>query len=378
MSNYKRDYLSFDFYLLILTISITIFGIILVGSATHFNLYGVSSVRNSQIMFFLTGLIILLFAAFIDYNFICRFYIFIYIINIALLVFTLIYGRVTGSNVSRWINLGSFGLQPSEFTKIFMIVFLSTFIAKQDNINNIKSLTIIAVTTAIPFLLILVQPSLSASLVTLFICSCIIFVGGLNIRIITFVVTFVLIFGTIVLVDVFREDPIFADKILTNYQITRIVSTFYKDVTDDNFYQTNYAMQAISSGQLFGSGLYNGTLNQLNYLSESHNDLIFAVLGEEFGFIGTTSVLIAMLLIIVKCLKIGFKSIDMKGKLICTGVASMFFFQAFVNVGVNTGLIANTGMPFPFMSAGGSSMWVNLACIGLVLNVGMSKKKNMF
>ncbi len=379
MNNYKRELASFDFILFALTVCIAIFGIILVGSATHINIYGESSVQNSQIIFFVTGLFILFVAAFIDYNFICKFYIAIYIINIVLLVAALAYGRLTGTgNVARWIYIGPFGLQPSEFTKIFMILFLSTFIDKQGDINNLKTFISIILLVAIPFLLIVIQPSLSASLVTLVICIGIIFVGGLDSRIIIFMVLFAITFGTIFLLDVFRPEPLFIDNILTPYQIERITSTFYKDVNDDSFYQTKYAMQAISAGQLFGSGLYKGTLNQLNYLTYSHNDLIFAVLGEEFGFVGTTTVLLIMFLIILKCLQIGFKSIDNTGRLICTGVASMFFFQTFVNTGVNTGVLPNTGMAFPFLSSGGSAMWVNLACVGLVLNVGMSKKKNMF
>ncbi len=379
MNNYKREYTSFDFILFSLTILIAIFGIVLVGSATHVNIYGESSVQKSQIIFFITGVIILFAAAFIDYNFICKFYIIIYLFNILLLISALVYGRLKGTDdVARWIYIGPFGLQPSEFTKIFMIIFLSTFISKQDSINNLKMLFIIGILVAIPFLLIVIQPSLSASLVTLVICLGIIFVGNLDKKIIIFTILFITIFGTIFLVDVFREDHLFIDNILNKYQIDRITSTFYKDAADDGFYQTKNAMDAISSGQLFGSGLYQGKLNQLNYLTHSHNDLIFAVLGEEFGFVGTTSVLTIMLFIIIKCLQIGFKSIDLTGKLICAGVSSMFFFQTFVNAGVNTGIIPNTGMAFPFLSSGGSAMWVNLACIGLVLNVGMSKKKNMF
>ncbi len=379
MNSYKRQYSSFDFALFALTIAIAIFGIVLVGSATHVNIYGESSVQKSQIIFFVTGLAILLGAAFIDYNFICKFYIFIYIINLLLLIGALVYGRLNGGvDVARWIYIGPFGLQPSEFTKIFMIVFLSTYINKKGDINNVQTILSLIFLVALPFLLIVVQPSLSASLVTLVICVSIIFVGEIDKRIIIFLVLFAVIFGTIFLVDVFRQEPLFIDNILADYQINRITSTFYKDANDDNFYQTRYAMQAISAGQLFGSGLYKGTLNQLNYLTHSHNDLIFAVLGEEFGFVGTASTIVVMFLIIFKCLKIGFNSIDKTGKLICTGVASMLFFQTFVNIGVNTGLIPNTGMAFPYLSSGGSAMWVNLACIGLVLNVGMSKKKNMF
>ncbi len=379
MDSYTRQYSSFDFYLFALTMFIAIFGIVLVGSATHINIYGESSVQDSQKMFLMTGLIILFLAAFIDYEFIAKFYIVIYSFNIFLLVSALVYGKLTDAVVARWIYIGPMGLQPSEFSKVFMIIFLSTYISKnKDDFNTPKILASTAFLAGLPFLLIARQPSLSASLVTFFICACIIFVGGLDRKIIIISISTALIVVTLFLIDAFRENPIIVDKFLADYQIERIVSTFNKDFGDDSFYQTGYAMKAISSGQLKGKGLYNGTLNQLNYLSESHNDLIFAVLGEEFGFIGTVFILIIMFLIIIRCLQIGYRSENMIGKLICVGVAGMFFFQTFVNAGVNTGLLPNTGMPFPFLSAGGSAMWVNMSCIGLVLNVGMSKKKSMF
>ena len=127
-----------------------------------------------------------------------------------------------------------------------------------------------------------------------------------------------------------------------------------------------------------GKGLFNGSMNQLNYIPYSHNDFIFAVVGEEFGFVGCTIVIVLALLIIGKCLMIANKSIDMLGMLLVVGVVGMLAFQIFVNIGVATSLLPNTGMPFPFLSAGGSSMLINMSCIGLVLNVGMTRPKNLF
>ena len=119
-------------------------------------------------------------------------------------------------------------------------------------------------------------------------------------------------------------------------------------------------------------------MNQLNYIPYSHNDFIFAVWGEEFGFIGCCTIILLSLGIIAKCLLIANKAIDTLGMLIVVGVVGMLSFQIFVNIGVASSLLPNTGMPFPFLSAGGSSMLINMASIGLVINVGMRKPKNLF
>ena len=129
---------------------------------------------------------------------------------------------------------------------------------------------------------------------------------------------------------------------------------------------------------LTGKGLYGGPVNQAGYIYASYNDFIISVIGEEFGFIGCISVLLVMFLISVKCLLIAAKAPDVCGRLIASGAAVMFFLQTFVNIGVATDLMPNTGMPLPFISYGGSSMWINMVAVGLVLNVKMSKSESIF
>ena len=114
------------------------------------------------------------------------------------------------------------------------------------------------------------------------------------------------------------------------------------------------------------------------YYIQAENDFIFSVVGEEFGFLGCLGVLAVMFVIISRCIKISLTSEDNLGALVAGGVAGMLCFQTFVNVGVATGILPNTGMPFPFMSYGGSAMWVDMICIGIVLSVGMKKPKSMF
>ncbi len=369
----KKNLLLFDFVLFFLVFAIAIFGIVIIGSATKINSPESSGEFQSQIIWFVTGIALMCVTAFVDYHIICKFYIPIYIINIILLVIVLFIG--TGDNVNRWI----FGIQPSEFSKIFMIICLSKYVDKnQETINSFKTLAIIFAATIIPTVLIKAQPSLSASLVTLAIMVSILFVGNISKKYIFIALAVITTVGAVFTVDLLSDNKYILHLFLDDYHINRILSAINPDWSDPLYYQTRNSIWAIGSGGLNGKGLYQGTINQLSYLPESHNDFIFSVIGEEFGFIGCVAVLFVMLLIVLKCISVANKAPDNVGMYIASGVAGMFVFQTFVNVGVATGLLPNTGMPLPFVSYGGSSMWMNMMAVGLVINVGMRKPKSMF
>lgn len=371
----KKQLLSFDYLLFILVSIIVIFGITIIGSAKKINLYGPSGEYQNQMIWFATGIILMLLAAFIDYKTICKFYIVIYALNLFFLVLVLLIG--SGDSVSRWL----FGIQPSEFAKVFMIIYISKFVdKKREKINNIYVLLFIFISTIIPVVLIRIQPSLSACLVIVAILMVELFVGKISYKYIAIALLITIPISVIFILDLLSENHFILSKFLEPYHINRILSAIKPDLTgsDPLYYQTRNSLWAIGSGQLNGKGLYNGTINQLSYLPESHNDFIFSVIGEEFGFIGCVCVLFVMILIILKCIIIASKASDNLGTLIASGVGGMFAFQTFVNVGVATGILPNTGMPFPFVSYGGSSMWINMIAIGLVLNVGMRKPKSMF
>jgi len=371
----KKQLFSFDYFLFIMVCGVILFGIKIIGSATRINIYKTSDEYLSQILWFGTGIILMLAAAFFDYRVMCKFYIPIYVINLILLILVLVIG--SGDGVSRWL----FGIQPSEFSKIFMIIYLAKFIDKnKEKINNINVLLTVIIATFIPVVLIKIQPSLSASLVTLAILITELFAGRISYKYVMNVLLVTIPIALIFYVDLLSEKHFLLGMFFNDYQIGRLVTAVIPDTTGTNplYYQTNNSVWAIGSGQLRGKGLYNGTINQLSYLPESHNDFIFSVIGEEFGFIGCVALIAAMLIIILRCLMIAGKAIDNLGYLIAAGVAGMIAFQTFVNVGVATGLLPNTGMPFPFVSYGGSSMWINMIAIGYVLNVGMRKPKSMF
>jgi rod shape determining protein RodA len=206
------------------------------------------------------------------------------------------------------------------------------------------------------------------------------FIGKISYKYVLIVLLIALAFGIIIYVDLLTEKHTLLSGVLhmDNYQISRLTDFINKDYSSSTYYQTKHSIWAIGSGQLRGKGLYNGTINQLSYLPESHNDFIFSVIGEEFGFLGCLAVFLIMLFIIARCLIIAAKATDNLGRLIAAGVGGMLAFQTFVNIGVATGLLPNTGMTFPFLSYGGSSIWTNMLAIGLVLNVGMCKPKSMF
>ena len=289
---------------------------------------------------------------------------------------------MVGTNVNgatRWIRIGPIGIQPSEFSKLILLFCLAKIIdKKKESINNINVLLFLIAYTMIPIILIQKQPSLSASLVILAIFLILVFCAGLSYKYILSALAVIIPLGTALVIDILREPHIWVDKILGTYQINRILAFLDPSSDPDTYYQTMKSINAIGSGQLQGKGLFEGTLNQLSYLPEPHNDFIFSVIGEEFGFIGCIFVLTVLLFIIFRCVIIALSARDTFSQLIATGVAGMIAFQTFVNIGVATGILPNTGMSLPFVSYGGSSMWTNMVAIGLVLNIGRQRSKTLF
>lgn len=374
----KTKLRNLDKWLIAAVCVLTVFGIICIGSALHVNLGEDPSSYYSQMMFFASGIVIMLAVALLDLDYFSRFDVLLYLFNILLLVAVILVGS-SSNNVVRWIRIGPVRLQPSEFSKVILIFCMANFIdKKKDSINNISVLVRLCLLVLVPVALVFVQPALSASLVILFIFCIQMFSAEMDYKLIGKVLLVVVPIAAVVILDSIREDPIFIDKILRPYMITRIKDLVVQDPGSDTYYQTLKSISAISSGQLTGKGLYQGTLNQLSYLPEPQNDFIFSVIGEEFGFIGCLFVLALLFFIILRCILIAMEAREMKERLIAAGVAGMLIFQTFVNVGVATGIMPNTGMSLPFVSYGGSSLWTNMAAIGLVLNIGLRRSRTLF
>ena len=373
--NNKSIFLKIDYLLIFLVFALSFIGVTVIGSAVKINTDGITGPYTSQIMWICTGIVLMLVVSVVDYRVICKLYPLIYLLNIILLVLVLLIGREE-HNVKRWL----FGIQPSEFAKLFSILYVASFIQKvKEKINKPLIVGSLVLTMVFPIILVKAEPSLSASLVLVAILLSELFIGGINWKYITIILLIFVPISIILYIDLLNGEHKILNLFLRDYHIDRLLTLINPDPSDPNYYQTKNSIWAIGSGRLVGKGLYNGTVNRLSYLPESYNDFIFSVLGEEFGFTGCVSVLGIMFFIVLRCIKIAVNTSDELGKLIVGGVATMLAFQAFVNVGVATGLLPNTGMPFPFLSYGGSSMWVNMLSIGFIISVQLhSKPKSMF
>ncbi|MBQ2879395.1 MAG: rod shape-determining protein RodA [Anaerotignum sp.] len=376
--NLRKYFQNLDWWLVGAVCLLVGFSLICIASATHVNLGESSSNVIKHGVFFIIGLGLMVFAANVDYEYFSQFHIPIYIANILLLVAVLLIG-VDNKGATRWIAVGPLTIQPSEFAKVIMIFCLAKVITmRQKELDDMRTIIFLCAMLAIPLVLIQKQPALSASLVLVAIFCIELFIAGLNWKFIRTVLIIVVPIVALILIDVSLEDPFFTDKIFKPHQFNRILS-FVDPTRDANlYYQTEKSISAIGSGQLTGKGLFNGTLNQLSYLPEPHNDFIFSVIGEEFGFFGCIFVLAVLLFIVFRCIVVATSARDTFSQLVAAGIAGMFAFQTFVNAGVATGILPNTGMSLPFVSYGGSSMWTNMVAIGLILNIRRKETKSLF
>jgi len=376
---------NYDYALAIAVILIGVFGVFMVyafgnaPSAPQFIVNQFGEFWTRQRIYIISGGILMVLVSFIDYRFITRFYLYIYGLMIVLLALVMITGVDDGTNVARWLwipvpGLGRISMQPSEFSKLFMIIFLAKFLdAKKETFNKVWWVGLILVLIMVPVFLVTRQPSLSASLVVLFTSLTVLFVAGLYFR--TILVGLGLLAPIVVLIwlDLQREVPVILARLLSPFQLRRITTWQNPIIGSDEFHQTQSSLRAISGGGLTGRGFLNNS-----YVANGHNDFVFSLVAEQFGFIGAAVLLMVIGFIIVKCIRIGQRAADMEGKLIAAGVAGMLIFETFVHVGVTTNILPNTGMPFPFLSFGGSMIWVHMIAMGMVFNVAQPRKRSMF
>ena len=226
----------------------------------------------------------------------------------------------------------------------------------------------------IPLGLILAQPNLSTTIVTTLIFAAMLFVAGISYKLVTGVlVTCVPTF--LVLMTLIIQDKV---PFIRPYQIGRIMAWLYPEDYPDIAYQQQNSIMAIGSGLLWGKGLNNTdptSVKNGKFILEPQNDFIFAVAGEELGFVGSVVIILLLLFITIECIFIARKAKDAAGRLICSGMAALIGFQSIVNIGVATGMMPNTGVTLPFVSYGLTSIWSLYIGIGLVLNVGLQPKK---
>lgn len=364
-----RDFLKdYDFKLIFLVISLTTLGVFAIGSVKP-------ALQGRQIAGMALGIFLMLAVSFVNYHLVLKLYWLIYILNIVLLGLVLSPLGDDGGGAQRWLDLKIIRFQPSELAKILLILFFAQFImVNKERLNSFGIILLSLFLIALPMVLV-VKEDLSTTIIIAIIFCIMMYVGGLSYKLILAVLAVMIPVAVIFLTLVIQPDQ----TILKDYQQRRILAWFYPDeYKDTEAYQQNNSVMAIGSGQLFGKGYNNneiGSVKNGNFISEAQTDFIFAIIGEEWGFIGSCFIIILQFLIALECALIGWKARDMAGHVIAGGVAGLVCFQSFINIGVTTRLIPNTGLPLPFVSYGLTSLVSMYMGIGFVLNVRLVSRR---
>ena len=351
--------------------ALLILGLNVIASATKYDHF-----EKKQLLGIILGSVAIIILTLIDYHFILKFYWLIYLLNLGLLIGV----KIIGENVNgaqRWVTIAGIQIQPSEFTKLFLVLFFAKLMLKyKDKLNTVKILALFVITFAIPLLLVFKQPDLSTSIVLCISFCVIMYIGGLSYKIIGGLFAVAVPVAIILVYLLLQPDQ----KILDEYQYNRLVGFYDEDneiAEIINYQQVNSEM-AIGSGGLWGKGLNNDREDSVkngNYIAEAQTDFIFTIVGEELGFVGTMSVIVLIALVTFECFYMGAHAPDMAGRIICCGMGGIIAFQSFVNMGVATRLLPNTGLPLPFVSYGLSSLLSLMVGMGIIFNVGLQHKK---
>lgn len=366
----EYDFKKFNFRLLLYTVLLNMIGILVIRSATNQDMATV----GKQAAGIVIGLALAAGLSLIPYQKIVGLSGTIYLFCAALLAAVLFVG-VNVNGATRWIRLPVIGqIQPSEFAKIGLIIFGSWYLGKYaEQIDRVRTLILAAAFFGFPVLLILAEPNLSTSLVIIFTIICMIFIAGISFKWIGGALA-VLIPCGVLFIYMLKQGMV---PFLQDYQARRILAWVDRANYADANYQQDNSIMAIGSGLLNGKGLNNNTLASVkngNFLSEEQTDFIFAVIGEELGFIGCVIVIALFAALVFECLWMAHQAKDMTGRILCTGMAALLAFQTFSNIAVATGIFPNTGLPLPFISYGVSSLISMYIGIGIVLNVALQRK----
>ncbi|VBB07869.1 cell cycle protein ftsw/roda [Lucifera butyrica] len=365
----RRLLRNLDGVTIVVTAVIILISLMIIGSATHINTPSEERYWyvQRQGLFALANVFIIFVMLHFDYKSLSKVANILYGINLVMLLAVMVMGH-SALGAQRWIQIGPISLQPSEFSKLIMIISLANLLDKKyGKLNSFKDIVPIFIYLGVPFLLVLKQPDLGTSLVFLAIFFGMIFIAGIPVK------HLMGIFGVgLAFMPVFWH-------FLKDYQKKRL--TVFLDPNVDPLGSGYHIIQskiAIGSGMLFGKGLFGGTQSQLNFLPENHTDFIFAVIGEELGFIGAAIILLLYFILLYRAIKIAGAARDNFGTLLAVGITSMLTFHVLVNVGMTAGIMPVTGIPLPLMSYGVSSLTTNMVSIGILLNIYMRRQKIMF
>ena len=360
----------FDYWLFITVIVLSCIGLLVVRSAT---LTGVESglrIMTVQIVSFLLGVVLCLIISRIDYKDIKTLGIFIYVVSIVLLLLVLIIGTGDQWGSRSWIKFMSFSFQPSEIAKIAFIVVAAAFLEKlrEEPGNRKAAIFKLVLSITLPVGLIAAERDFGTVVVFSCIFLVMLFVYGVKYK------YFFMGLGSFL-----ATAPFIWFWVLNNARRNRIL--VFLNLKNDALgagYNVSRSKMAIGSGQLWGKGLFHGIQTQNSIVPVKESDFIFSVIGEELGFIGAIIVAMLVFFLLFRCIKIAKNSRDSLGTFLVVGITGMFAANFIENIGMTIGILPVTGVPLPFVSAGGSAMVTNFIALGIVLSVSIGQKQRLF
>lgn len=364
----RKELKNIEWIVLILVIILTIIGLVALFSATQNTEY---DDFKKQMIWFGASLVAMIIFMLIDYETLVKLSPIFYGGFIILLIAVLFTEPINGA--SSWFNIFGFSFQPAEFAKIFVVLFLAMVINKIQNrgkyeINKISKILIILIIVAVPLVLIIRQPDYGTAAAYLVATALMLFAAGIDKKYIISVILLILI-----------AIPLLYNFVLPEHARERI-DIFLHPESDPRGagYNIIQSKLAIGAGGLTGMGLLKGNQTQLGFLYPKTTDFIFAVIGEEMGFIVAGTIIILYVVLITKIFYIAKTAKDSVGTLIASGIAGIFIFHVIENIGMVMGLLPITGVPLPFISYGGSSMITNYIMIGILLNISGKRQKTIF
>ncbi len=345
-----------DFNLILAVVLLAIFGLIV-----HYSL----SIKTDslsfymQLIWFVMGLGVMGTIASVSFHQLKHFVIPIYAINTFLLAVVLLIGLSAGG-ASRWLQLGPIHIQPSEFTKLVLIIALASFLADRKGILSSKDIYKSFLLIVLPALLVFLQPDLGTAIVIIVIWLGVLVVAGVKpIHLFTIILIGVLILGVGIKTGVLKQ-----------YQINRLLVFINPNL---DLKETGYSLLqskiAIGSGGFLGKGLFSGTQTNLSFIPAANTDFIFSVIGEKLGFLGALVLVVFFFILLSRTVYIALAADNYYGSLLALAIGAMWLFQVFVNIGMTIGIMPITGIPLPFISYGGSALLTNMTAAGILLNI---------
>ena len=323
------------------------------------------------------GVCLAIFIALFDYHFVAKFFIPLYFLNLAMLFlvkFTKFGIDVYGAK--RWLGIKNlFQFQPSELTKVIMIIVIAKlFDMLKERLQKFSTLVIVGIVMAIPTFLVLIQTDLSTAIVLFGSFVVMVFASGFSIKILAVIVAVAVPTVSALFWYILQPNNLLIEyEIMQPYQQNRILSLLHPDEYPELIYQQENAVEAMSSGGLLGKTLTGDTgMRGTVYVPVVESDFIFTGIGEEFGFLGAALVILLLTFIVFRIMLIAKRSGDIMGKVMATGAAAILMFQTFINIGVVSMILPNTGIPLPFVSSGLSSVVGCYSMLGLVLNISIN------